>query len=104
MDIVESTVWRSRMLVSALAAGVLVLTAVTGLVDLEPSPFAVRGSFPVGLAGLIALVVGWRGYIGMRSTTSNVDVETACARSRVSLLAALAITAQVVGWLAIAWG
>jgi hypothetical protein len=92
MDIVESTVSRSRVIVVAMAGGVLLFAAASGFVDLEPGRFAVRASFPVGLAGLIALVAGWRLYARMRTAPSSADLETQCSRYSAALLAALAVT------------
>jgi hypothetical protein len=93
MDAVESTVARSRMIVIAMAGGVLALTAVSRFIELESIGFARSAGLPVGLAGLVALPFGWRANVTMRERVpDNLDVETGCTRYTAALLVALAIT------------
>lgn len=92
-EIVESALSRNRTIVTALAGGVVILTAASGFLDLQPVSFAVRAALPVGLAGLVALVLAWRAYGTLRERASDVeDVETGCVRYGAALLLALAIT------------
>jgi len=84
---------RSRLIVGAMAAGILFLTAVIGLIDLAPVGFADRLSLPAGLAGLLALVAGWRVFVRSGQRASDVeDVATGCTRYAAALLVALALT------------
>jgi len=90
---VLATIARNRLIVGALAAGVLSLTAVSGFVSLGPVSFAARLSLPVGLAGLMTLVAGWRVYVGKGERASEVeDVAAGCAGYTTALLISLALT------------
>ena len=95
MDIVVSTVARMRLIVIGMASGLIVVTAVSGVVELGPSEFAVRASLPVGLAGLMALVAGWRVYAARGPGETEVDLTAICSRYTSALLVALAITEGV---------
>ena len=93
MDIVHATLARNRVMVGALAAGVLFLAGISGYLDLGAVGLAAYLSLPAGLAGLFMLVVGWRVYVSMRERASQIeDVETGCARYTTALLIALALT------------
>jgi hypothetical protein len=95
MGIVEATVARNRVIVVALAGGVVLLAAVSGVVDIEPVPLAARASLAVGLAGLIALVAAWRLYSSMVASIESAIVEQGLARYTTALVTALAITEGV---------
>ncbi len=96
METVEITVRRNRMLLIALAGGVIALTAVGGLIDIEPVGFARSAGLPVGLAGLIVLPIAWRTYIALSERASGTtDVETGCTRYRAAVMVALAMTKGV---------
>lgn len=93
MEEVQATLQRNRLMLAALAAGVLFLAGVSGFVELGPVDFADSFSFPVGLLGLIMLVVGWRVYVTMGERASEIeDVSIGCARYTTALLIALALT------------
>lgn len=95
-ELVQATLARNRLMVVALAGGMLLLAAVSGFVDLGSVDFADRLSLPAGLAGLIALVVGWRMYVAMGEHASQVeDIAGGCARYTTALLTALALTEGV---------
>ena len=92
-ETVQATLARNRVMVTALAGGVLTLAAVAGFIDLSPVSFAERLSLPAGLAGLIMLVVGWHVYGKFRERAADVqDVATGCTRYSTAILVALALT------------
>lgn len=94
---VEAALARTRLIVAALAGGVLVLAAGSGFVDFGgDGAFGRMLSLPVGLAGLVALVVGWRLFMTMRDRAADVEeVETGIQRYSAALLMALALTEGV---------
>jgi len=95
-ELVQATLQRSRLMVIALAAGVLFLAGVGASVDFGRVDFAAGLSLPVGLGGLVMLVVGWRVYAAMGERACQVeDVATGCARYSTALLVALALTEGV---------
>jgi len=95
-ELMQATIARNRLIVAALAAGLLSLAAVSGFVGLDPVSFADRLSLPVGLAGLIMLVVGWRVYVSTGERACEIDdVAAGCARYTTALLIALALTEGV---------
>ena len=88
-----ATIARNRLIVGALAAGVLFLAAVCGFVPLGPVSFADRLSLPAGLAGLLTLVAGWRVYVGRGECASDVeDIAAGCAGYTTALLISLVLT------------
>ena len=96
MEQVQATLQRNRLMVAALAGGVLFLAGVSGFVELGPVDFIDNFSFPLGLLGLIMLVVGWRVYVAMGERASEIeDVASGCARYTTALLIALALTEGV---------
>jgi len=95
-ELVQATLQRNRLMVAALAAGVLFLAAVSGFLDLGRVDFAASLALPVGLLGLITLVVGWRVYVVLGERASGIeDVDSGCARYTTALLIALALTEGV---------
>lgn len=95
-ELVQATLVRNRLMVAALAGGVLLLAGVSGFIDLGPVDFAARSSLPIGLLGLIMLVVGWRVHAAMGERASEIDdVAAGCARYTTALLIPLALTEGV---------
>ena len=93
--VVETTVARNRLIVLALVSGVVVLAGLAGFIEFEPIPVAASASLPLGLAGLISLVIGWRVYAAMSQPAEGAEVEDHLARYSVALIASLAITEGV---------
>jgi hypothetical protein len=90
---VRAVMARSQLIVAAMSAGVLVLAAVVGFVDLDPVGFAALLSLPAGLAGLITLVAGWNVFKRLGERAVDVqDVASGCTRYTAALLISLALT------------
>ena len=95
-DMMQTALTRSRLMVAALAGGVLFLTAVSGFIDFGLSDFADRLALPVALSGLVILPVSWQIYGSMRERAADVtDLATGYKRYGTAVLTALALTEGV---------
>ncbi len=93
MDAVQATLARTRLIVAALAAGVLCLAGIAAFVDFGRSDLGAFLGLPAGLLGLIMLVAGWRVHLALRERAARIeDLEAGCARYTTAVLIALALT------------
>jgi hypothetical protein len=87
----RSAVAQARIIAAALAAGVLVLAAISGVVRLPPSLFSL--ATPAGLCGLVSLVIGYRLYAWLRERVpSGASHRQRCAAFVRATIVALAVT------------
>jgi hypothetical protein len=87
----EATLAKARLIAGALAAGVLALALVAGLVDVDAGVRALTA--PAALLGIVSPVIGYRVYHYQRERApADEGVAPACARFLRATVAALAVT------------
>ncbi len=92
----QTALTRSRLMVAALAGGVLFLTAVSGFIDFGSGDVTDRFALPAGLAGLVMLPLSWQMYGTMRGRAADVtDLASGYKRYGRALLTALVLTEGV---------
>jgi len=90
---IDATVATGRMMTVTLSGGLFVIAAVAALFPRsDGGSFIMRTSLFIGLAGLVALVAGWRLFAIQRERRHDRDVESACADYQRALLLSLSIT------------